>query len=91
MTKIIEKNKKDDMHSHIDKAYDIINEHLPENYTDEVIKRAADESVTKGIIRNLRYRITKYPSTRLPLLNIMVQIALEHKEQKEQLSKLVNQ
>ncbi len=90
MTNIIQNSNINEVHFNIDKAYEIIEAHLPENYTEEVLKRSSDRTLTKGIIRNLRYRITKYPSTRIPILNIMVEIALEHKREKERLANLVN-
>lgn len=80
MTNITEKNKENDMHSHIDKAYDLIKDSLPDNYVRLVMEKLPNEpGLTSGIIRNLKSRITKYPSTRINVLNALVEVAKEYK------------
>ena len=91
MTKIIEKNKQKDVHLHIDKAYAIIGEHCPMNYTEKVMEKMSDPSLTSAIIRNLKHRVTRYPISRIPVLNALVEISLQHKADKEKLSRLTSQ
>lgn len=91
MTNIQTNGKKNDMHSHIDKAYEIINEHLPTNYTEKVLEKSTDKSLTSGIIRNLRNRVTLYPVSKIDVINILLEVAIEHKKEKERLQELLNQ
>lgn len=73
------------MDPNITKAYEIIEEHLPFNYSSEVMnKLPKDGSITMGMIRNVKKKL----SSRLDILNAMVEVALEHKTQKENLKKL---
>jgi hypothetical protein len=89
MTNIIEKSKPTDVHVHIDKAYKVIDEHLPADYTKKVLEKAKDKTLTAGVIRNIRYRVTLYPKTRINILNILLELSLENKKAKEHLAKLV--
>ena len=67
----------EDMDIHIEKAYQIIDKHLPFNYTKAVLaKFPQDAGVTSGMIRNVKKRATK---TRIDILNAMVEVALENK------------
>jgi hypothetical protein len=90
MTNIKQNDKKKDVHSHIDAAYLIIEQHLPANYVQTVIEKLTDPTLTEGIIRNIKHRVTKYPATRLNVINALVEIALEHKSQKEKLASLTS-
>jgi hypothetical protein len=70
------------MDLHIEKAYKIIDEHLPFSYTNLVIAKLPVESgVTSGMIRNVKKRATE----RIDILNAMVEVALENKALKEKL------
>ena len=81
MTKIIEKNKKTDVQIHIDKAYEIIKDNLPIGYVEKVqLKLPNDKTLTVGIIRNVKNRVSKYPNSRLEVLNALVEVANEYKE-----------
>lgn len=74
-----------DVQIHIKKAYQIIDDYLPFNYVEEVLKKLPkDTNVTKAIIRNVK----KKHSSRLDVLNAMVEVALEHKKQQATLKRL---
>jgi hypothetical protein len=79
MTNIKEKNIKNDVHSHIDKAYDKIKDRLPENYVPRVFEKLNnDPSLTSGIIRNIKNRSNPYPKSRIKVLIALVEIADEY-------------
>lgn len=84
MTNIIINNKQKDMELHIKKARAIIDEFLPAEYTEKVQKKLAYKQVSNGTIRNVRNGL----SDRLDVLNAMVEVALEQKEQQEKLIRL---
>lgn len=69
------------MHSHIDKAYDYLETHLPERYTSEVIELLAKKkvTVTSGVVRNVRTKV----NTRIDVLNALLQVAKNNKKQFE--------
>ena len=75
-----------DMELHIEKAYKIIDEHLPFNYTNAVLEKLPKElGITSGIIRNVKKRATK----KIEVINAMVEVALENKALKETLIKTI--
>lgn len=78
MTNIIEKTTKTDMQTHIDLAYEIIKDALPSDYTSKVQEKLNDTSISDGVIRNVKNRITKYPFTRIAVLNALVEVAKEY-------------
>lgn len=85
MTNIANKTKGKDVQLHIDKAYKIIDEYLPFNYVDDVLKKLPKgNSITKSIIRNVK----KKHSSRLDVLNAMVEVALDNKRQMAKLKRL---
>jgi hypothetical protein len=85
MTNITNNTKGKDVQLHIEKAYKIIDEFLPFNYVEEVLKKLPKgTSITKGIIRNVK----KKKSSRLDVLNAMVEVALDNKKQMAILKKL---
>ena len=85
MTNITNNTKGKDVQSHIDKAYKIIDEYLPFNYVEDVLKKLPKgNSITKSIIRNVK----KKNSSRLDVLNAMVEVALDNKTQMAKLKKL---
>lgn len=78
MTKILNNTNDTDVRLHIVKAYKIIDEYLPFSYVEEVLKKLPKgTSVTKCIIRNVK----KKKSTRLDVINAMVEVALDNKKQ----------
>jgi hypothetical protein len=85
MTNITINTKGEDVQLHIAKAYKIIDEYLPFNYVEEVLRKLPKgSSVTKNIIRNVK----KKNSSRLDVLNAMVEVALDNKKQMAKLKKL---
>jgi hypothetical protein len=93
MAKIIEKNKKKrnaDMHLHIDRAYDLLKDRLPENYVTRVLQKCNDKTLTSGIVRNIKLRITKYPSSRIAVLNALVELANEYQLECDKMKELTN-
>lgn len=73
------------MDLHINKAYEIIEAHLPFNYTTEVLKKLPpDSGITSGMIRNVKQKLSK----RIDILNAMVEVALENKKLEENFRKL---
>ena len=91
MTKVKEKTKKDDMQLHILKAYKIIEDHLPENYVIAVHKKLPiDANVSYGNIRNVKNKAYPVTKNKIIVLNALVEVALENKEQKEKLIKITN-
>jgi hypothetical protein len=90
MTKIIEKNILNDMHLHIDKAYVIIQNNLPVNYVQKVLQKLPeDKTLTSGIIRNIKNRVTRYPNSRINVLNALVEVANEYQRDMKHLKGLV--
>lgn len=85
MTNILNNTKGKDVQSHIAKAYKIIDEYLPFNYVEDVLKKLPkDSSITKSIVRNVK----KKHSVRIDVLNAMVEVALDNKKQITKLKKL---
>lgn len=73
------------MEIHIEKAYKIIDKHLPFNYTNLVMAKLPKElGVTSGMIRNVKKGATK----RIDILNAMVEVALENKKLLENFKEL---
>jgi hypothetical protein len=86
MTKIIEKNTKSHVHSHIDAAYDKIAGSLPTNYVQRVQEKLKGLSISDGTIRNVKNRINQYPTTRIKVLNALVEVAIEYQKEVENLT-----
>lgn len=80
MTNITENKQKTDVQMHIDKAYKIIENNLPSNYVKLVQEKLEDPDLSSGIIRNLKNRVTKYPKTKINVLNALVEVANEYQE-----------
>jgi hypothetical protein len=85
MTNIIEKTTKTDMQTHIDMAYEIIKDSLPSDYTSRVHEKLNDKSVSDGVIRNVKNRISNYPFTRIAVLNALVEVAQEYQLEAQKL------
>lgn len=89
MTKIIENNNITAVHSHIDEAYSIISKGINKDYVNLVLpKFTEDASISSGIIRNIKNRVTPYPKTRINVLIALVEVAKEYQLQLEKLKKL---
>jgi hypothetical protein len=88
MTNITENYQKTDVQMHIDKAYEIIKNNLPSNYVKQVHSKIRDPLLTDGIIRNLKNRVTKYPKTKINVLNALVEVANEYQADLKNLENL---
>jgi hypothetical protein len=85
MTNITINNKDKNMQIHIEKAYKIIDNHLPFNYVTAVFEKLPkDTDVSAGMIRNTKKKLSK----RLDIINAMVEVALENKALIEKLKRL---
>lgn len=85
MTNITINNKDKDMQIHIEKAYEIIDNHLPFNYVTAVFEKLPkNTNITSGMIRNAKKKLSK----RLDIINAMVEVALENKALVEELKRL---
>jgi hypothetical protein len=85
MTNITNNNQGDDVQLHIDKAYEIIDNHLPFNYVEAVLNKIPKEAnVSKGMIRNTKKKLSK----RIDVINAMVEVALENKALVDELKRL---
>ena len=89
MTNITKKNKTDTMENHIEKAYLIINEHLPHSYVERVQEKLKDPKITAGIIRNVRARTTKSSERKVSVINALLEVALEEKAETDKLKNLL--
>ncbi len=85
MTNIVKKSKQSDMHLHISNARQIIDEYLPNKYTEEVISK-----LPKGfkLGKYSLYNVAQKKSNNLDILNAMVEVALENKEKIEKFKAL---
>lgn len=88
MTNITLKGQKTDVQLHIDKAYAIIKNNLPSNYVKKVQAKIDDPSLTAGIVRNLKNRVTIYPKTKINVLNALVEVANEYQADLKNLEQL---
>src|SRR5690606_30775710 len=88
MTKINEKIKRDNVQTHIDECYNIINTHLPTSYSKKVQQKLLDRGIviSTSMIRNVRTR-QNYNSD---ILFALVEIAKEAKEKSDALKDLIN-
>lgn len=85
MTNLINKNEKDDVQLHIDTAYEILDNYLPTIYMSKVLEKLPKDKYSKSIIRNVRARL----NLKLDVLNAMVEVALENKNQLDILKKQI--
>lgn len=89
MNNIRPKNNLTDMQMHIDKAFNIINKHLPVTYVEKVFEKLPkNTTVTKTIIQNIRQRKQK-ASSNLEVFNAIVEVAVENKREQQRLRKLI--
>lgn len=86
MTNLINKNDTDDVQVHIDNAYKILDLHLPTAYVDTVLKKLPKDQYSKSVIRNVRAKL----NIKLEVLNALVEVALENKNQIEILKKQIS-
>lgn len=86
MTNLINKNDTDDVQVHIDNAYKILDLHLPTAYVDTVAQKLPKDKYSKSVIRNVRAKL----NIKLEVLNALVEVALENKNQIEILKKQIS-
>lgn len=90
MYTILHKNTKKinttNMHSHIKKAYDFLDAHLPFNYTKETheILKKANIFISSEVIRNVR---TKKSPNNIHVLNALLKVAKKNQKSKAALEK----
>lgn len=78
-----------DMQLHINKALEIIDNHIPTNYVEKVIAKLPIEyKKTRNVIFNLRHKKVT-PLNHMLVFNALVEVAIENKEQKEELVKKI--
>lgn len=88
MSKLIKKKKTSNVQTHIDQAYKLIDEFLPGDYVDLVIEKLPnDKQITKRMIRLVRNQVNTKTNPKLEILNAIVEVALENKNQVEKLKK----
>lgn len=79
MTNIREKITVSNVKTHIEKAFDIINEYLPSPYVDKVLALLPEPKPKKSYVRNVRYRITPAHDKRIDIINALLEVAKENK------------
>lgn len=88
MTNITEKKNKNDMRSHIVKAFEIIEEHLPESYVPLVLDKLKADGLqaSSNVIRNVRIKDPEeIRANHFAIVNAMVEVANDNKMQKQKL------
>jgi hypothetical protein len=91
MTKIKIKSKTIDVHSHIKKAFTIIDSFLPKTYVDKVLERAPEEiKLYAGLVRNVRNRVPGLNvNNHVQIVQLLVEVAKENKKNIENLEKSI--
>jgi hypothetical protein len=85
MPKIRKNTTSKGVQTHIEKAYKTLDDWLPRNYVLEVHQKLPKgKNISRGTMHNVRQK----KSLRLDILNAMVEVALENKQQIEKLKKL---
>ncbi len=87
MTKVNNIPQNDDVQTHIDTAYELLDRYLPEPYVEKVQNIIPE--VSRAVIRKVRSDSGR-GKKRLEVLNALVRVALEHKEQFDELKNLTN-
>ena len=93
MKKITKKEKNNDVQTHIDKAFELINYHLPTSYVSRVRELLPDslkEVITDSMIRNVRKRI-QIPEKQPEILLALIKVAKNNKKFKSDLSTTLNE
>jgi hypothetical protein len=83
------KNKKNNVHIHIEKGFEIINEYLPTNYIEKVKQKLPKNFATNETIRNVRRRIQN-PERQIEIFKALIKVSKENKASIEKLIELVN-
>jgi hypothetical protein len=89
MNNLPRKNNLTDMQVHIDKAFIIIDKHLPVTYVEKVLEKLShNKNITKTVIQNVRQKKSK-ASSNLEVFNAIVEVAIENKKEQQRLKKLI--
>lgn len=88
MANIIENNNIKNMQTHIDKAYQFLEDNLPTTYSIAVQKNLQYQKITvsTSVIKNVRNRV----SVRIDVLNALLELARKNKAQVEELITKIN-
>lgn len=89
MTNIVKNPSEKKVHSHISKAYDFLDAHLPYEYANEVVKNLKKKNVkvTSAVVRNVRAART---TGRIDILNALLLVAKKNKKQLEKIETTIN-
>ena len=85
MTNIKQKVTLSNVKTHIEKAFEIIDEFLPSPYVDKVLAILPEPKPKKSYVRNVRYRVTAAHDNRIDIINALVQVAKDNKAAIEKL------
>lgn len=77
------------MHSHIDKAYQFLEKHLPFHYVTptQLILKKASINVTEDVIRNVRNKKNK----NIDVLNALLKVAKKNLREQKKLEKALQE
>lgn len=91
MTKIKNKSKTIVVHSHIKKAFKIIDSFLPKTYVEKVLEKATPEmKIYAGLIRNVRNQVPGINlNNHVLIVQLLVEVAKENKKSIENLKKSI--
>jgi hypothetical protein len=85
MTNIKQKVTLSNVKTHIEKAFEIIDEFLPSPYVDKVLAILPEPKPKKSYVRNVRYRVTAAHDNRIDIINALLQVAKDNKAAIEKL------
>ncbi len=71
--------EKNDVRSHIDELYEVINKGLPAGYIKSVSEKFPN--VSDETIRSVKNRVNRYPKKNIQLLQYLKELALNFQEQ----------
>lgn len=91
MTKIKIKSKTIDVHSHVKKAFAIIDCFLPKTYVEKVLEKAPEGmKIYSGLVRNVRNRTPGINvNNHVQIVQLLVEVAKENKKSIENLKKSI--
>jgi hypothetical protein len=92
MSNVVEKTKQNNMHSHIEDSFKIIDEFLPSNYTCYVSEKLKSYdtrfSPSDRTIRNVKNKYDGFEKQIL-IIKALVEVALDNKKNIESLKELI--
>lgn len=88
MKHLPKQKQKNDVHLHIEKGFQIINNYLPSTYLDKVKAKLPKDYASTNTIRNVRRRIQK-PEAQIEIFTALVEVAKENKKTIDCLAQLV--